>query len=469
MLHLIFYIVVTLTIVRADYKYETKWCRVPLDHYGFQRNETFQIKYLVNEESWDGRGPIFFYTGNEGQIEVFAKHTGFMWEIAQEFRAKLVFAEHRYYGESMPFGNKSLDNEHIGYLSSAQALADYAVLLNELQGNTVKPRYPVIAFGGSYGGMLAAYFRLKFPHLVSGAIAASAPVHMFTGMAPCGVFNRLVTSSFRTVDSKCSSNIKESWSVIRNYSSTANGSEFLHKTFNLCSPIKNATDLTVLFEFLESMYSTLAMVNYPFASDFLTPLPAEPVRVVCQYLNETLTGDKLLQAIGKVMDIFTNYEKKNKCVDYKKGDDYGNLDASGWDYQACTEMVMPMCSDGHNDMFEPKPWNYTEFAEDCRKKYNVIPRPDMARLEYGGNRLQAASNIVFSNGLRDPWTGGGILDSLSDTVRAVVIIDAAHHLDLMPSNPSDPEPVKIARNIHKQHIARWIDQFREQMTNTRRT
>lgn len=39
------------------------------------------------------------------------------------------------------------------------------------------------------------------------------------------------------------------------------------------------------------------------------------------------------QAIGKVIDIFTNYEKKNKCVDYQKGDDYGNLDASGWDYQ----------------------------------------------------------------------------------------------------------------------------------------
>lgn len=54
----------------------------------------------------------------------------------------------RYYGTSMPFGNKSLDNEHIGYLTAAQALADYADLIDFLQGESMHPRYPVIAFGG---------------------------------------------------------------------------------------------------------------------------------------------------------------------------------------------------------------------------------------------------------------------------------------------------------------------------------
>lgn len=112
-----------------------------------------------------------------------------MWEIAEEFQALLVFAEHRYYGESLPYGAESFsDKNKLGYLTSQQALADYVDLITYLKiKNHRKIRSinshvydtamsddeltlanPVIAFGGSYGGMLSAWIRMKYPAVVEG-------------------------------------------------------------------------------------------------------------------------------------------------------------------------------------------------------------------------------------------------------------------------------------------------------------
>ncbi|CAN0465415.1 unnamed protein product, partial [Laminaria digitata] len=43
-------------------------------------------------------------TGNEADVSLYVGATGLMWENAPAFNALLVFAEHRYYGESLPFG-----------------------------------------------------------------------------------------------------------------------------------------------------------------------------------------------------------------------------------------------------------------------------------------------------------------------------------------------------------------------------
>ena len=61
--------------------------------------------------------------------------------------------QHRFYGESLPFGNRSYDSaEKLGYLTSTQALADYAILIGSLKQNLSAVDSPVVVFGGSYGG-----------------------------------------------------------------------------------------------------------------------------------------------------------------------------------------------------------------------------------------------------------------------------------------------------------------------------
>lgn len=122
-----------------------------------------------------------------------------------------MYAEHRYFGESLPFGDRSLDApEFSGYLSADQALADFAKLLST-KVNT--EQRPVITFGGSYGGLLSTWFRMKYPHLTTGAIASSAPVLQFT--TDCQTFRQLTTEVFSADHESCSQNIKATWPVIK--------------------------------------------------------------------------------------------------------------------------------------------------------------------------------------------------------------------------------------------------------------
>lgn len=58
-------------------------------------------------------------------------------------------------------------------------------------------------------------------------------------------------------------------------------------------------------------------------------------------------------------------------------------------------MIMPMCSDGIDDIFEKHPWNFNEITENCLKTYGVRPAFDIIEKTYGGKNLKAASNIIF--------------------------------------------------------------------------
>ena len=56
--------------------YTTEQFTQNLDHFNFAESRTFQQRYLTNSTSWSAGGPIFFYTGNEGDITLFAENTG---------------------------------------------------------------------------------------------------------------------------------------------------------------------------------------------------------------------------------------------------------------------------------------------------------------------------------------------------------------------------------------------------------
>ncbi|RZF36988.1 hypothetical protein LSTR_LSTR004676 [Laodelphax striatellus] len=465
----------------SPYSYKTEYFKVPVDHFSFTNDDTFEMRYLINDSYWQpAKGaPIFFYTGNEGDIESFAANTGFMWEAAPEFNALIVFAEHRYYGKSLPYGNKSLSEpKYSGYLTAEQALADYVYLLTNLTAardvrseevsvngvniNRKLRGIPIIAFGGSYGGMLSAWFRMKYPGLVTGALASSAPIWQFPGLNDCHTFARIVTSAFEIEEKNCPHNVRKLWATIDELGNTKEGLEWISANWKLCGPLKNKTDVDSMKEWISSATINVAMVNYPYPANFLGNLPGHPVRAFCKNLDKVMEGKDLLTATFKGLNTWFNHTGSAKCFNLSSEFGTSDLGLDAWNYQSCTEMVMPICMDGKQDFFEPSPWNLGEYVNDCKKNLKMSTRPYMIAKLFGGKNLESVSNIIFSNGLLDPWAGGGVLKNVSKSTIAVLLPSAAHHLDLRATNDLDPPSVRMARQFYKKIFRKWISDFHQE-------
>ncbi|XP_065793066.1 lysosomal Pro-X carboxypeptidase isoform X2 [Muntiacus reevesi] len=409
-------------------KYSIRYIQQKVDHFGFNIDRTFKQRYLIADNYWkeDG-GSILFYTGNEGDIIWFCNNT---------------------------------DSRHLNFLTTEQALADFAKLIKYLKRTIPGARnQPVIALGGSYGGMLAAWFRMKYPHLVVGALASSAPIWQFNNLVPCDTFMKIVTTDFGRSGPNCSESIRRSWDAISRLAKKGPGLRWLSEALHLCTPLTKWQDVQHLKDWISETWVNLAMVDYPYESNFLQPLPAWPVKVVCRYFKYYNVPDTLMvQNVFQALNVYYNYSGQAKCLNVSETAT-SSLGVLGWSYQACTEMVMPTCSDGVDDMFEPHSWNMKEYSDDCFKQWGVRPRPSWIPTMYGGKNISSHTNIIFSNGELDPWSGGGVTKDITDTLLAIVIPNGAHHLDLRASNALDPVSVQLTRALEVKYMKQWISDF----------
>lgn len=114
-------------------------------------------------------------------------------------------------------------------------------------------------------------------------------------------------------------------------------------------------------------------------------------------------------------------------------------------------------------MFLPRAWTLEWLYTHCAARFGVTPRPtELADLwGFDAQTLPSVtSRIIFTNGLNDGWSAGGITTNLSDTLLAFNIADGAHHSDLSHLWPSaaDTPDVVAARELVAQTIEAWLQQ-----------
>eukprot|EP00943_MAST-04B_sp_MAST-4B-sp1_P004771 g4771.t1 len=582
--------------VNCTWKYFTQ----PLDHFspgaanvnGNKNSSvtTFQQRYCLYDKYFNermtgernvassGQPPnILFYTGNESPVEEYVNQTGLMWTLAPKLNSLVVFAEHRYFGESVP-QLKGLRN-CLSYCTTQQALADHALLVLEVKKNYNIPNAKVVAFGGSYGGMLASWARIKYPNVFDGAIAGSAPVWGFPLLNPPldGATQAITRSASKAggATDQCKDNIRTAWPIIYDIGKTQDGRDYLSSVLNLCEPLQSTSDVDKYLQYAQALWFDLAEGDYPFPSTYITfavgpgnyPLPAWPVRVACEKglnndfgfkisgntsnvtysiemdkvdivvdwditrsngytINDVKNSkiDALLSSLQSAVGVWYNVSGTLKCFDVngdnnivrnvsppaktmetkskdvlvdvnvhslvnngESNDDIctsngipGN--AAYWNVICCNEnlnLVNTVVQGVGNDMYWPpnvgRDYTYdsvvnapNSWLNTCNEYYDSIGLYGVSKFHdnyahwdtmyYGGKDIASASNIVFSNGLLDPWSSAGVLHNVSDTLLAVIIDLGGHHLDLFFPTENDPESVIKAREIEEQEIRKWIGQ-----------
>eukprot|EP00466_Bigelowiella_natans_P011168 jgi/Bigna1/72016/fgenesh1_pg.18_\ len=492
-----------------------------IDHFRFTSsirgsktgNDVFDQKYLYFDGFWnndntteDRSGPLLVYFGNEGKIEDFYNASGAIFEIAQELKAMVVFVEHRYYGQSLPFGNASFSAQNLVYLTVEQALADMAVFLSQ-----TPTLFQSVLFGGSYGGMLAAWFRIKYPHLSRGAIAASAPVDTYLGENRAQQFLNATLHVYRryggddddddaTVGEKCASLLEDALQLIPSLSNSSTGLRQISKAMQTCEPLKTKNDADRTAFYALGSLATLAMLDYPYAADFVVPLPANPVKTACSValerhvsLSTGPSSARLLGALNAAINVFVNSTGSLECHNVSKellgqeqplrslvaaansnqnsktnnnGSTPGLLGdiSTLWNYQACAEMVLePLTSDGLGFAIETDS-QVAGVVERCRTRFRGLePRIEWLRQSFGNGAQisQNARNIVFSDGEKDPWRVGGVPENAQElspdnSVIHIFIEGAAHHQDLRSSDPRDSLALRKARKVELENIKKWL-------------
>ncbi|CAK9187664.1 unnamed protein product [Ilex paraguariensis] len=316
--------------------------------------------------------------------------------------------------------------------------------------------------------------RLKYPHIAIGALAALAPVLQFEDLVPAETYYDIVSNDFKCETMSCFNTIKDSWDAITYEGQKNDGLQLLSKMFRLCrwfidsDSIKDefrepekAEDLS---DWLESAYNFLAMTDYPYPTDFVMPLPGNPINEVsedwvyhfktclealtkwiyvvlflfltflwsilislflsfddcfcccqvCIKIDSCSDRTSILERIFEGISVYYNYTGAVDCFDLD--DDPHGTDGWIWQFllrntviartQACfVHMII-----------------ITLLTKSGARRNSVSNQGQHGSLQNLGFKSALklfGSKIIFSNGLLDPCSGGSVLEDVSETIVAL--------------------------------------------------
>jgi len=400
--------------------------------------------------------PVFIYIGAEGVLSANWLTGGFVYEAAKSHNAVVLAVEHRYYGMSHP--TEDLSRESLRLLTSRQALADVANIIKQfVVDGTPVASARVVVFGGSYGGSLSAWMRQLYPDLVTGAIAASAPLE------PSVEFHRyyevVEQSLWHEGSDACVTNLREALATVSRMLRRTGGPAQIERDFALCraapTPASPTRERESLFYSFTDRFAEI--VQYHSAKDPFN-IPA-----VCATLDGALT------AYNGLVDVIGQWRARGglPCLESTYGEmlesltePVPNWSRAGrqWMWQSCNEFgYFQVTGTALADESAVSPELFYKLCEDAYgiidgKRY-VNTAAEDTRKFYGGYNF-TGSNVYFTNGNVDPWSALSLLEGSDERRYQALVTNSTAHCAIL--GRSDESTLVQDRHTLVAAIGGWI-------------
>lgn len=405
-----------------------------VDHFDPIGNQTFQQRFWMNDTFSDGNTLLFAFGGEAPLQEFYGVSNNILADLAQEHSALLIYLEHRYYGQSLPLNSSSTNS--LKYLSTAQALADAAYFYDwatanlPLNGSNLK----MVTFGCSYSGMLSAFFRTRYPQLAQGAVAGSAPVEAILD------FPQYDETVKDVLGSNCSSIVEAAFNNITSLWSSSSGKKAIQQAFNVCQDI-SSFELADVTSAISGFIQGAVQGNNPDAHF--------PVTTLCDMLEKEKDASGNLNALAVYIHNMTGSE----CLDIDAVKQLKQVGADrSWTFQTCTEYGFFQTDETSKIFGNTIGLDY--YLNLCKAAFeqSLMPATNFTNINFGGLH-QSGSNILFTNGLQDPWGANlGINKPLGNNLN-VTLYTGAHCAPFHPPTDQDPENLKQSREIIKSFVS----------------
>ncbi|VVD02766.1 unnamed protein product [Leptidea sinapis] len=447
-----------------------EWFMQKLDHFTPTDERMWKQRYFVDDTFFDFKnGPIFLRVGGESNANAQWMVSGPWHYNAQEFKALCITLEHRYYGKSHPTNDLSVEN--LQYLSSQQALADVAYFIETMnkqyQLNDSNKARRWVAFGGSYAGALAAWLRVKYPHLVFASVSSSSPLHAKLDFKEYYEgFRQALRAKTSSLD--CENKIKESHKELVDM--IKKNPKAVWEDFISCEPYSNPStdDLNQFYNYIAFNLAGIVQDNEINRLSIPIEFRNITINTICDMF--TKSNDKAYDALVKVIRLiarmsnwgclYYNYkinemQLKNTTIE----EDLGRQ----WTYQQCTEFGYFQTSTAVADLFGDNfPVDYEIrtcqdlFGTKFDKKF-ITSSIDWTNNYYGGQNIKAR-RVLFVQGSIDPWHVMGIYKSQSKDMPAIFINGTSHCADLYNERDEDSKELVAARLKIREYLETWLAQ-----------